>query len=350
MAKEIPIVGDFEAFKDTSVYERYMQNAYQFSAARNADVAKEMQAAVFDSEGTVKSFSKFKKDAEQITNIENEVHLRQNYEVCRKSAVMGERWRQIESVKKYYPYWVYRGQMDGRERDEHVALEGKVYRVGDPEGDSVFPPNGWGPCRCDGVSIDGNEIEEQNLKVQTTEEAKADLEENVDKQFRFNPAHQGMLPKEGITNGNIWKADDYGLSKPSAETTPEGLSTRIGLASGLHQIVAIVEGWKHNYKTEDNGDIIFQNKDTFTNIVFNNVSIHNIQKHPRGFEGLPNTLQDADEIWGTWGDEKQKVVLRNYITFGEKVSYIAQTKDGVVVDAFAVSNGSLDKFRKGIIY
>jgi hypothetical protein len=335
--------------KDTSVYERYMQNAYQFSASRNNDIATQLQSAIFDKEGTIKSFSNYKKDAAEITNIENEVHLRVEYENARKNAVMGERFRQIESLKDYYPYWVYRGQMDGRERDEHVALEGKVYRVGDPEGDSVFPTCGWN-CRCDGVSIDKDEVEEKGLSISSTAEAKADLENNVDEQFRYNPAHQGMMPKNGIMNGNSWKAENFGLAKPIADSDPEGFSSHIGLATGLHQLVNIVDKWKQDYHTEKNGDIVFQNKDTFTNVVFNNRSLHNIQKHPRGFEGLPNTIKNADEIWGTWNDGKQMSVLKNYITFGKRSSYIVQTKDGVITDSFAISNANLVKFRKGIIY
>jgi len=349
MAKEIPIKGSFEAMKDTSVFERYMQNAYQFSASRNAEIAKEMQSAVFDSKGTIKPFSQYKKDAAQIAEINNEVHLRVEYETCRKGAVMGERFRQIESLKDYYPYWVYKGEMDGREREEHIELEGKVYKVGDPAGDAVFPPNGFN-CRCDGVSIDNDEIEGKGYNISTSKEAEEDLKNEVDPQFRFNPAHQGMLPKEGITNGNTFNADIFGLNKPNADSDPEGFSSRLLAATGLHQVMAIVDDWKDKYTTDKKGNVIFQNNDTYTNVILSNISIHNIQKHPRGFEGLPSTIEKPDEIWGTWENEKQTVVLKNYITFGKKISYIVQTKDGVITDAFAVSNGSLSKFRKGVIY
>jgi SPP1 gp7 family putative phage head morphogenesis protein len=333
---------------DTSVYERYMQNAYQFSASRNQETTAKLQSAVFK-DGQVQSFNKFKRDAEQICNVENEVHLRVEYETCRTAAVGGERWRQIEKLKDYYPYWVYRGVMDNREREDHVELEGKVYRIGDKNGDQIFFPNGFN-CRCDGVSIDDDRIEEEGLSIRTENEAAQDLKNNVDEQFRFNPAHQGMLPKKDVTNGNSWDANSFGLSKPKADDNPEGLNSRITAASGLHQVMTIVNQWKDKYSTDKKGNVIFQNKDTFTNVILNNIAIHHIQKHPRGFEGLPNTIENPDEIWGMWGDEKQMIVLRNYITFGKTASYIVQTKDGIITDAFAVSNGSLNKFRKGLIY
>ena len=51
----------------------------------------------------------------------------------------------------------------------------------------------------------------------------------------------------------------------------------------------------------------------------------------------------------SWEDStNQNVVVRNYIKFG-KSSFIVQTRDGVIIDAFAVSIRGANKFRKGLI-
>lgn len=173
-----------------------MLNYAQFSSAKSIAKSKLMQAEVFDEEKVVKSFSKFRQDAAEVQDIVNETWLRVEYDNAKRQAVQGEQFRGYQEDADLYPYWVYRGVMDDREREEHVELEGKVFRIGDDEGDDVFPPADWN-CRCSGDSCDSDYLRENKLTVATPEETKKYLENNVDPQFRYNPAVQGMLPKEG---------------------------------------------------------------------------------------------------------------------------------------------------------
>ena len=173
-----------------------MLNAAQFSSAKEATKSKLMQGALRNGEGEMQSFSKFEKDASKIADIVNETWLRTEYESCRRQAIQGEQFRQLQEDKDLYPYWVYHGVMDDRERDEHVVLEGLVFKIGDPEGDACYPQNGWN-CRCSAESVDDQYLEENKLKALTNEEAKGYLESDVDQQFRTNPAIQGTLPNTG---------------------------------------------------------------------------------------------------------------------------------------------------------
>jgi uncharacterized protein with gpF-like domain len=43
-------------------------------------------------------------------------------------------------------------------RDEHAALHGKVWAIGDPDGQAVYPPNGY-QCRCVMTVVEGDEVE-----------------------------------------------------------------------------------------------------------------------------------------------------------------------------------------------
>lgn len=186
----------FKDFKDTAKYERYMLNAVQFSAAKTAAEGKMLQAAVFNEDNVIKPFNEFKKDAEQITDIMNKTWLRTEYETARRQAIQGDQFSRMQDDADLYPYWIYSGMMDDREREEHVELEGKVFRIGDPEGDLVFPPNGDN-CRCTGDPIDDQELKEKNLTVTSGAETKGLIERNVDDRFRYNPANEGILPKTG---------------------------------------------------------------------------------------------------------------------------------------------------------
>ena len=113
----------------------------------------------------------------------------------------------------------------------------------------------------------------------------------------------------------------------------------------LHSLLAQLDDWREYYHTNKKGEIIFQNKQLYSNVKFNNNSLHEIQKHPRGFDLIPGTIEEPEEVWSYWEDpNKQLVTMRNYIKFG----YVIQTKDGVIIDAFAVPNSKLDRFRKGL--
>lgn len=237
--------------------------------------------------------------------------------------------------------------MDSRERKEHVELEGKVYRIQDKEAGKAFPPLDWN-CRCDGEPVDDDYLKENNLKPVTGDELQGILKIHVDPQFQQSP-DAGTLPKVGsyfdaMKNANQGNASMFGMGDIQSNTYLEGLA-----AKGLHQLLEIVNGWREEHLVNKAGDIIFQYKPTYTNVRFTSNSLHAIQPHARGFENIPDTIKNPDEVWMTWEDPgSQLVVLRNYIKFGS-TSYIVQTRDGVVVNAFVVSNRGANKYRKGVI-
>jgi len=167
----------------------------------------------------------------------------------------------------------------------------------------------------------------------------SDSLEHVDPQFRFNPADQGILPKEShsyfqaLPNANDADYKMFGLDKL---TESDSLK-----AKGLHLLVREYHEWQSKYHTKGN-DIIFQNKETLTNIVFNHTSFQAIQNHPGDVDLLPDVLSNPDEIWQTWGDQQQHQVKRVYI----KDSYCVSTVNGIIKDAWS---GSVNKYRVGCV-
>lgn len=121
-------------------------------------------------------------------------------------------------------------------------------------------------------------------------------------------------------------------------------------AKSLRHLVAIVQEWKGKYHTNEKGDIIFQNKQTYSNVVFTTAAFHTIQQHSMGFENIPETIESPDEIWSYWKDPKEQlIVLRNYLKFGKQNSYLVITRDSKVIDAFTLSNKATKKYRRGVI-
>ncbi len=332
------MIADFDLFKDTSVYERYMLNMAQFSAAKNIAETKMLQQSIFK-DGERVSYSAFKKEAKQITDIFQDTWLRTEYDTAVKQAVQGDLFRRYRDDADLYPYWRYLRTISFHPRDEHLQLVGNVYRIGDPQGDMVIPPGGFN-CGCGSENLSDSDIESEGVSVRTSEQSAKDLLD-VSPQFRFNPADQGILPKESHSYFEVLKSANAGKPEMFGYTR-NGRVPKTKL-KGLHNFVKTVNDWRGDYHTTQSGDIIFQNKDTWANVKFNNASLHNIQNHANGFEQLPDTIANPDEIWSLWVDpEKQMSVNRVYI----KGDYAVLTTDGVVKDAYL---GDVHQYRKGIL-
>lgn len=338
---------------DTAWYEKYMLNSYQFSAAKSVDKAKKMQAAVYDEEGKVRSWPQFRNAADAIQVTENKNWLRVERDMCQRSAIMADKFNDMREDVATNPYWIYVGRLDSKERPEHRALEGLIFRIGDRHGDNMFPPSDWN-CRCTGKPVDDLYLRRHNRSVQTDAQAKGWLEGNdengkpfVDEQFRYNPADQGMMPLKG-RYFEQWKSANEGNATLFGVKGKEGPELEGFTGRQLPHLPAIIEEWKSKYHTTRIGNIILQSRELLSNITITHTSLHQIHKHPRGVELLPETLMNPDEVWSRWENPLNQVhVLRNYILYGDKISYIVQTKNGVVQDAFVITRGQAERFRIG---
>lgn len=344
----------FAGFESTAIYERYMLNAAQFAAAkgRAENELLKKAAAMQDEGGKIKGYNEYRPVAEEITKQSRDIWLRVEYDTNRGNAVAGNQFGRYAADSDLYPYWVYRGVMDARERPEHVALEGRIFRIGDPFGDAVFPKNDWN-CRCDGEQVDGRYVDDNPGKLAEGKAAQDLLENYVDPQFRFNPYTQGTLPNAGHSYfqamGNANEGNRQMFNLPPAKDEGKGKNLEGFAATDLHKVVNHVNKWEKQYHVARNGDLIFQNKGLYTNVIWNGRSLHAVQKHQRGIENLPDTIMKPDEVWGTWGNpDSQTIANRVYMKFG-KTCYLVLTTNGVIRDAFAVSPGGADKYRKGVI-
>jgi SPP1 gp7 family putative phage head morphogenesis protein len=145
------------------------------------------------------NFKDFKEKAKEIVDLNRDQWWRVEYDSAERSAVMGESFRKIEEAKDLFPYWQYKTEEDDRVREEHEALDNLIFRIGDPEGDAIFPPCDWN-CRCRGEAADEGDIPEGGKisegKNYLTEDDPETGKPFVAESFRYNPSKQ-IMPNEG---------------------------------------------------------------------------------------------------------------------------------------------------------
>ena len=193
-----------------------MLNTAQFSAAKDLSETKALQSLAIES----KSFKEFKDEANKIVDVIDNQWLRVEQDLCKRNAIQGEVWRNMEKDKDLYPYWEYKTEEDDRVRDEHAALEGLIFKIGDPEGDSVHPENGWN-CRCHSEPVDDMYLKEENKEISKgadylNEKDPETGDSYIDKNFRYNPGIQGPLPNDSsyfdvLKNINKLDVEDFDL-------------------------------------------------------------------------------------------------------------------------------------------
>jgi SPP1 gp7 family putative phage head morphogenesis protein len=173
-----------------------MLNSAQFYAAKDVANTKALQSLVYESNG----FKDFKEKANEIVAINNDQWLRVEMDACKRNTIQGEVFRNMEANKDLYPMWVYKTENDGHVRPEHAALEGLVFRIGDPEGDAVHPICDWN-CRCSSEPVDDQYLKESGKQVSKgsdylNEDDPKTGKPYIGEDFRFNPGKQGPMSND----------------------------------------------------------------------------------------------------------------------------------------------------------
>lgn len=221
-----------------------MLNAVQFSTAKDVATNGMMKTQLFDSDGVRKGFSEFKNDCKAITDITNETWIRVEYDTAVRQVVAGQQFKSFQEDSDLYGFWQYLETTSAHPRDEHLLLVGNIYKIGDPESDDIFPPNGFN-CLPKGSLIqtkDGWE-EIQNLKVNQTIIGGSGNECNIT-----------------IVHKNFFSGQLMGIVKKDSEV----------FYTENHRILTI-KGWVRS-DSINSGDIVINNREKgFTNAIISYV-------------------------------------------------------------------------------
>jgi len=127
--------------------EELKTNAGVFAAFKNHREQEDLVNLLTTNDGTLRSFSEFKKIAKPVTQDYNINWLQTEYDNAVASAQMAKKWAGFEENKAHFPNLEYRAVMDSQTRKDHARLDGLIMPINDPRWNRIYPPNGHN-CRC----------------------------------------------------------------------------------------------------------------------------------------------------------------------------------------------------------
>lgn len=88
------------------------------------------------------------------------------YRTNMQTSYMAGRYKGFMENVDDRPYWQYVAVMDGRTRQAHRLLHGKVFRYDDPFWETHYPPLGFN-CRCRVRALSDTNLEKRGLQVES---------------------------------------------------------------------------------------------------------------------------------------------------------------------------------------
>jgi SPP1 gp7 family putative phage head morphogenesis protein len=190
--------------------------AFTVAGVTQLDVLVDIRKAVEKAQQTGQSLESFKKELQPLLEkkgwwgkkaierpdgSQKEVdlsapwRLRTIYRTNMQTAYMAGHYKGMKDSARLLPYWQYVAVMDGRTRDAHRALNGKILRHDDPFWRSYYPPNGWG-CRCRVVALSKVEVEKKGIKTSDGKALKNIIGPTVPDGWDYNPGETAWMPNK----------------------------------------------------------------------------------------------------------------------------------------------------------
>ena len=177
------IEADFNA-PDHLALQMMEFNLFEFSASKTEARLASLSQLLVDKETlNIRSFSDFKREAEEITSQFDKNWLRTEYNLSVAVGQNSAAYMRFISEKDTVTSLVrYQTAGDSKVRNEHQILDGKVFSLNDTEARDLWPPNGYG-CRCEMVQHLGG----KNTAISNGSEAKKLLGDKfANSQFNIN--------------------------------------------------------------------------------------------------------------------------------------------------------------------
>lgn len=127
--------------------KRFKHNTSVFAAFKTAREQQELDAILFKTDGTARSFSEFKKLSRPIIGNYNDNWLKTEHYTVTRSARMAANWKKFEETVHLYPNLEYMPSRATTRREAHKVLYHIILPFGHDWWKTHTPPLDWG-CQC----------------------------------------------------------------------------------------------------------------------------------------------------------------------------------------------------------
>jgi SPP1 gp7 family putative phage head morphogenesis protein len=224
------------------------EHATAFTVARSAgydilgDISGELTKALTEGQ-TFESFAKNLRpilqkkgwwgksveDSGEVVQLGSQARLRTIYDVNMRTSYSAGAWERAQRTKRAFPYSIYEGIDDQRQRPAHHAWMGTCVSIDDPWLDTHWCPCGW-KCRCWNRQVTRLEAEEHGITKHPatgpsrkfTNKSTGEVVEvpwGIDPGFGYNP---GKAALDGKMRGDAAKvmADKLAAAPPRVAAMP----------------------------------------------------------------------------------------------------------------------------------
>lgn len=165
LSRRVLSADEFAALSDAERFRSFAMT--RAASARLADRARELLAAAMQPNGVgLDEFIRQIRADEALLGFtpNNPTYLENVYRTATATSYNAGRYRAQTDpdVVEATGFWEYVTAGDNRVRDTHAALNGKQWTIGDPEAESVYPPNSY-QCRCVVVVREADDVREGDM-------------------------------------------------------------------------------------------------------------------------------------------------------------------------------------------
>lgn len=133
--------------KNEEFINEFRHNTAVFAAFKNHQQTREIVALLHDENGNLRSFSKFKKLALQVSKDYNVNWLQTEYNTAVRSARMAVNYHKWLETEHLYPNLEYMESVASHKRDSHLDYVGTVLPIRHQWWNTHMPPSDWN-CAC----------------------------------------------------------------------------------------------------------------------------------------------------------------------------------------------------------
>lgn len=132
---------------DEDFVKQFKENAAVFAAFKNHQQTKEIVVLMYDEEGKLVPYHKFRKEALKISEKYNEQWLRTEYNTAVKRARAAANFKKYEKVKHLYPNLEYIESNASHQRETHLKFVGIILPQEHEAWNWLMPPSDFN-CDC----------------------------------------------------------------------------------------------------------------------------------------------------------------------------------------------------------